>query len=103
MKRIALLVLILCLFLINCSMAEENDTSVAFWVERITFTEVEWNTEAGSCMVSSDWISMPRFELTDAVIRKNGWFYEIITTVGSGGNKRVLFYWVKENPLDYLR
>jgi len=46
---------------------------------------------------------MPRFELRDAVIRKKGWFYEIITTVGSGDNKRAIFYWVKENPLDYLK
>jgi len=103
MKKMFLLALILGFILFGCSRAEEADSSIAFWVERITFTEVQFNMEAGSCEVTLDWISMPRFELTDAVIRKNGWFYEIITTVGSGDNKRAIFYWVKENPLDYLK
>lgn len=96
MKRMSMLVLIIGFILIGCSTAEESDSlGVAFWLERITFTEVEWNDEVDSCVVSSDWISIQRGTFKNAIIRKIGWFYEIRVHENC-------IYWVKENPLDYL-
>lgn len=94
MTKIFALILILGLSSTSCSVAEEPDSSTAFWLERITFTEVQWSDEVDSVVVSSDWISIRRVDFKDAIIRKSDWWYEMII------DDR--FYLVKENPLDYL-